>query len=59
MGSIHIKLAPSASSFDPTGPHSSKKTSYVNLDRVMDRVDRLLRSKIHGLDELAIQIEGS
>ncbi|KAG8854799.1 putative zinc transporter msc2 [Tulasnella sp. 330] len=62
VGSIHIKLAQSASSFDPGGAHSTvrgKGSNYVNMDRVMDRVDRLLRSKIHGLDELAIQIEGS
>jgi len=59
VGSIHIKLAQSPSSFDPTGPHSSKKTTYMNIDRVMDRVDRLLRNRIPGLEELAIQVEGS
>ncbi|KAG8992444.1 putative zinc transporter msc2 [Tulasnella sp. JGI-2019a] len=63
VGSIHIKLSQSASSYDPSGPHSTVKSktgsNYVNMDRVMDRVNRLLRSKIHGLDELAIQIEGS
>jgi len=59
VGSIHIQLAQSPSSFDPTGPHSSKKTTYMNIDRVMDRVDRLLRARIPGLSELAIQVEGS
>ncbi|KAG8914450.1 putative zinc transporter msc2 [Tulasnella sp. 408] len=59
VGSIHVRLTPSASSYDPTGPHSVKKTSYTNVDRVIDRVDRLLKSKIPGLDDLSIQVEGS
>ncbi|KAG8992540.1 putative zinc transporter msc2 [Tulasnella sp. 427] len=59
VGSIHVRLKPSASSHDPTGPHSVKKTSYTNVDRVIDRVDRLLKSKIPGLDDLSIQVEGS
>lgn len=59
VGTIHVRLTPSASSYDPTGPHSVKKTSYTNVDRVIDRVDRLLKSKIPGLDDLSIQVEGS
>lgn len=59
VGSIHIRLAPSASSFDPTGPHSVKQLAYTNVDRVVDRVERLLKSRISGLDELCIQVEGS
>ncbi|KDR67946.1 hypothetical protein GALMADRAFT_1055609 [Galerina marginata CBS 339.88] len=58
IGSIHIQLAPSASSHDPHGPHSTRKTTYTNAERVVERVDTLLREKISGLQELTIQIEG-
>jgi zinc transporter 5/7 len=58
IGSIHIQLTPSASSHDPTGPHSSRKTVYTKVDRVVERVDALLREKISGLEELVIQVEG-
>ncbi|KAG8678856.1 putative zinc transporter msc2 [Ceratobasidium sp. 395] len=54
-GSIHIQLAPSAASYDPAGAHRAQHTTYVNAERVVDRVEQLLRSRIHGLDELAIQ----
>lgn len=59
VGSIHIQLAPSAASYDPAGAHRAQHTTYVNAERVVDRVEQLLRSRIHGLDELAIQVEGS
>ncbi|KAG6888566.1 hypothetical protein C0995_007355 [Termitomyces sp. Mi166 len=59
IGSIHIQLAPSASSFDPGGPHSNQRTTYTRLDRVIERVDALLRQKIPGLEELTIQVEES
>ncbi|KAG6916556.1 hypothetical protein DXG01_006382 [Tephrocybe rancida] len=59
IGSIHIQLAPSASSVDPGGPHSSQRTTYTRLDRVTERVDALLRQKIPGLEELTIQVEES
>ncbi|KAF8972631.1 cation efflux family-domain-containing protein [Flammula alnicola] len=58
IGSIHIQLEPSGSSHDPTGPHSSRATTYTKADRVVERVDTLLRQKIPGLEELTIQIEG-
>jgi len=57
VGSIHIQLKPSASSADPGGPHSSVRTTYAALDRVVERVDQLLRNRIPGLVELAIQAE--
>ena len=57
IGSIHLQLAPSASSYDPHGPHSTTKRAYSNMDRVVERVDYILRSRIHGLDELTIQVE--
>ncbi|KAG5645716.1 hypothetical protein DXG03_005411 [Asterophora parasitica] len=58
IGSIHIQLAPSASSFDPGGPHSSQRTTYTRLEPVVERVDALLRQKIPGLEELTIQVDG-
>lgn len=57
IGSIHLQLAPSASSYDPHGPHSATKRAYSNMDRVVGRVDHILRSRIQGLDELTIQVE--
>jgi len=57
VGSIHIQLAPSGASHDPTGPHSNHRTTYVNLDRVVERVDALLHQQISGLEELTIQVE--
>lgn len=57
VGSIHIQLEPSASSFDPGGPHSNQRTTYTRLDRVVERVDTLLKEKIPGLEELTIQVE--
>ncbi|CCM00381.1 uncharacterized protein FIBRA_02411 [Fibroporia radiculosa] len=59
IGSIHIQLDVSPSSYDPTGPHSSKRTVFANVDRVVERVDKMLRNKIPGLEELTIQVEGS
>ena len=57
IGSIHLQLAPSASSYDLHGPHSTTKQAYANMDRVVERVDYLLRSRIQGLEELTIQVE--
>ena len=58
IGSIHIQLEPSPSSYDPAGPHSSQRTTFSKVDRVIERVDTLLRQKISGLEELTIQVEG-
>jgi len=57
IGSIHIQLAPSASSCDHTDPHSAKRRTYRNLDHIVERVDTLLRSRMSGLEELTIQVE--
>lgn len=57
IGSIRLQLAPSASSYDPHGPHSTTKRAYANVDRVVERVDYTLRSRIQGLEELTIQVE--
>jgi len=57
IGSIHIQLAPSLSSHDPTIQHSRRHPTYANVDRVVERVDKLLRSRIPGLEELTIQVE--
>jgi len=57
IGSIHLQLAPSASSYDPHGPHSATRRTYSNMNRVVERVDYILRNRIRGLDELTIQVE--
>ncbi|RSH94776.1 putative zinc transporter msc2 [Saitozyma podzolica] len=63
VGSIHIQLAPSRSNHDPTrfstpAPYKGQAI-YTNSDKVVARVDKLLKSRIRGLTELVIQIEGS
>ena len=57
IGSIHIQLAPSAASSDPSLPNSTRGTTYARLDRVVERVDALLKNRISGLEELVIQVE--
>jgi len=57
IGSIHLQLTPSASSYDPHGPHSTTKRAYANMDRVVETVDYILRGRIQGLEELTIQVE--
>ena len=57
IGTIHVQLAPSASSLDPGGPHSASRATFAKADRVVERVDKLLRSRIPGLEELTIQVE--
>ncbi|KAG8895455.1 putative zinc transporter msc2 [Tulasnella sp. 403] len=59
IGSIHVRLAQSSSSIDSTGPHLIKKPAYANVERVVKRVETLLKNRIPGLDELSIQVEGS
>lgn len=57
IGSIHIQLAPSAASHDPTGPHSNVRTTYTKVDRVVERVRDVLKEKIEGLEEVIVQVE--
>ncbi|PIL25045.1 transporter [Ganoderma sinense ZZ0214-1] len=59
IGTIHIQVAPSVSSLDPGSPHSSARPTFARVDRVVERVDKLLRSRILGLEELTIQVEDS
>ena len=58
IGSIHIRVSPSYS-LDPGGPHSTVRGYSAKVDRVVERVDTLLRSRITGLEELSIQVEAS
>lgn len=57
IGSIHIQVAPSPASYDPGGPHSNHRTTYTRIDRVVERVDSLLRQAIPELEELTIQVD--
>lgn len=59
IGTIHIQVEKGASAVDPGGPHGVKRTPYARVDRVVERVDRLLRSRVRGLEELTIQVEES
>lgn len=56
IGSIHIQLTPAGASHDPAGPHSNRRPTYARIDRVVERVDQLLRQQITGLEELTIQV---
>jgi len=60
VGSIHIQLVPAPSSHDPSRPHESDHhhDSYVNIDRVVARVETALRRDIPALVELSVQVEG-
>lgn len=40
------------------GPHSSVRTTYTRIDRVVEKVDTLLRQRIPGLEEMTVQVEG-
>lgn len=57
IGSIRIRLAPSAASVDPSGPHRTQKATYTRLDKVVKMVDEKLRNRIPGLEELTIQVD--
>ncbi|CAD6579357.1 MAG: Putative zinc transporter msc2 [Tremellales sp. Tagirdzhanova-0007] len=65
VGSIHIQIAPSLSSFDSSQPntpflgHKQGQTIYANVDKVVAKVEKLLRGRIKGLTELVVQVEGS
>ncbi|KIJ61997.1 hypothetical protein HYDPIDRAFT_115148 [Hydnomerulius pinastri MD-312] len=53
IGSIHIQLSPSHAHSHSHLPNEKR----TNIDRVLERVDTLLRSRIPGLEEVTIQLE--
>jgi len=59
IGSIRVQISPSASSIDPTGPHSTTRKAHSSIDKIVERVDSILRNRINGLEELTIQVEGA
>jgi len=59
IGSIRIQLSPSRAGLDSTGPHGSLTRRWAPVDKVVERVDTILRTRISGLEELTIQVEGS
>lgn len=62
-GSIHIQLAPSPSTIDsfkqPSNSERKDHTIYANAERVVARVEKVLKDRIRGLTELVVQVEGS
>ncbi|KAH0836579.1 cation efflux protein [Lanmaoa asiatica] len=54
IGSIHVQLACSVSRSHSSDVPSNKQSS---IDRVLERVDSLLKSRIPGLEEVTIQLE--
>lgn len=63
IGSIHIQLALSRSAHDPSrysSPALHKGPAiYANADKVVARVEKVLRRGIPGLVEMVVQVEGS
>lgn len=58
VGSIRIRLARAAGAVDVGGPHGAVGTSYTGVDRVVGKVDAVLRERIRGLEEVTIEVEG-
>jgi hypothetical protein len=59
VGSIHIQILPGIVAF--RGADDGEKSSsggLSKLDRVRDGVEHLLKSRIKGLEELIIQLDG-
>jgi len=54
IGSIHLQL-----SYSVSQPHASDMlgNKQSNIDRVLERVNALLKSRIPGLEEVTIQLE--
>ncbi|GAA97727.1 hypothetical protein E5Q_04406 [Mixia osmundae IAM 14324] len=61
VGSIHVQLALSSSAFDPTKSSSGVPGTqhYANPERVIQRVERVLKRGISGLASLTVQVEPS
>ncbi|KAJ9098783.1 hypothetical protein QFC19_006260 [Naganishia cerealis] len=64
IGSIHIQLAVSKSAIDTSRPEDPIRpavpqalTIYADPDHTREMVEKLLYSKIHGLEDLHIQLE--
>lgn len=68
IGSIHIHVGrlpasqqpsgASTPSFGPGGEAYGQTIGYVNVRRVTERVERVLKGRIAGLKELVVQVEG-
>jgi solute carrier family 30 (zinc transporter), member 5/7 len=58
VGSIRVRLARAPGAVDVGGPHGAVGPSYVGIERVVERVDSVLRGKIRGLEEVTIEVEG-
>jgi zinc transporter 5/7 len=61
IGSIHIQLAPTRSTAEASkrlnSPHSNSSVIFADPDETRERVEKLLFSKIHGLEDLHVQVE--
>jgi len=59
VGSIHVQLERSQAGVDVGGPHGTVKASYVDADKVVRRVKKVLRNHIPGLENVVVQVTGS
>ncbi|KAI5455017.1 putative zinc transporter msc2 [Naganishia albida] len=61
IGSIHIQLAPSKSAVDTSTPQVVQNGAiiYVDPDETRERVEKLLYNRIHGLEDLHVQLEAA
>ena len=64
VGSIHIRLSPvkadpSRKATETVGAFKKQNTTtFANAEKVVGKVDKVLKSRIRGLRDLSIQVEG-
>ncbi|KAG8838318.1 putative zinc transporter msc2 [Serendipita sp. 411] len=58
VGSIHIQVAPGFIGVESHGHSHGHFHGPSKLDRIRENVEHVLKSKIKGLDELVVQIDG-
>lgn len=58
VGSIHVQIIPGVLTAPGTSGASSGEGGFSKLDRIREDVEHVLKSKITGLDELVIQLDG-
>jgi solute carrier family 30 (zinc transporter), member 5/7 len=58
VGSIHVQIMPGLVSANRHSVDVTGESGVSKLDRVRDAVEHVLKSRIKGLDELVIQLDG-
>lgn len=58
VGSIHIQLTPATSTVSSITREQAGGTRYEKVEKIKEKVEKVLYENIEGLNELAIQVEG-